>query len=118
MRNAYRCAALVAALLLALPAAADKAKQLYDQARDAESRQNYEQAFELYRQVHELKPKDTRYRTGYERTKFLAAASHVHRGQLLRESGRLTEALVEFQKGAETDPASFIAAQEIRRTQE
>ena len=53
----------------------------------------------------------------YERTRFLAAASHVHRGQLLREAGKLQEALTEFQKAAEIDSSSFIAQQEIRRTQ-
>jgi len=36
---------------------------------------------------------------------------------LLREAGKLQEALTEFQKAAEIDPASFIAQQEIRRTQ-
>src|SRR5262249_27853346 len=51
------------------------------------------------------------------RIRFLAGASHVHRGQLLREAGKLQEALTEFQKAAEIDPASFIAQQEIRRTQ-
>src|SRR5438093_8706629 len=50
--------------------------------------------------------------------RFLAAASHVHRGQLLREAGKLDEALAEFQKATAIDPSSFIAQQEIRRTQQ
>jgi general secretion pathway protein D len=41
----------------------------------------------------------------------------VHRGQLLRDSGRLDEALAEFQKAAEIDSSSFIAQQEIKRTE-
>src|SRR6202035_4758311 len=57
------------------------------------------------------------YRTSYERTRFLAAASHVHRGQLLRDAGKLQEALAEFQKAADIDSSSFIAQQELRRTQ-
>jgi len=40
-----------------------------------------------------------------------------HRGQLLREAGKLQEALAEFQKASEIDPSSFIAQQELRRTQ-
>ena len=41
----------------------------------------------------------------------------MHRGQLLRDAGKLQEALAEFQKAAEIDSSSFIAQQEIRRTQ-
>jgi general secretion pathway protein D len=97
--------------------AADSAKALYNKGKDAEARQNYEAAFDFYRQAYEQKPRDLAYRTSYERTRFLAAASHVHRGQLLREAGKLSEALAEFQKAAEIDSSSFIAQQEIRRTQ-
>jgi general secretion pathway protein D len=42
----------------------------------------------------------------------------VHRGQLLREGGKLDEAIVEFQKASAIDPSSFIAQQELRRTQD
>jgi len=109
--------ALLAALLLALPApAADPAKKLYQQGKEAELRQNYEAAYDAYRQAWELKPGDLNYRTSMERLRFLAAASHVHRGQLLREGGNLQEALAEFQKAAQLDPSSFIALQETRRT--
>jgi general secretion pathway protein D len=106
---------LVAALTL--PAAADKAKALYEKGRDADARQNYEEAYDYYKQAYALKPKDLAYRAAYDRVRFLAGASHVHRGQLLRQSGKLDEALVEFQKAVEIDPSSFIAVQEVRRTQ-
>jgi general secretion pathway protein D len=100
-----------------LPAAAESAKSLYNKGKDAEARQDYEAAYEDYRQAYEQKPRDLAYRASYERTRFLAAASHVHRGQLLRDAGKLQEARVEFQKAAQIDSASFIAQQEIRRTQ-
>jgi len=106
---------LVAAFTL--PALADKAKSLYKEGQDAEARQNYEQAYDDYKQAYDLKPKDLLYRTAFERLRFLAAASHVHRGQLLREAGKMEEALAEFKKAAEVDPSSSIAQQEIRRTQ-
>ena len=96
----------------------DSAKAAYDKGQDAEARQNYEQAFDYFKQAYNLKPKDLRYRTAFERTRFLAASSHVHRGQILRDAGKLDEALVEFQKGLETDPSSFIAQQELKRTQQ
>ena len=117
MKTFPRVLALLAVLLLALSAtAADPAKKLYQQGKEAELRQNYEAAYDAYRQAWELKPGDLNYRTSMERLRFLAAASHVHRGQLLREGGNLQEALTEFQKAAQLDPSSFIALQEIRRT--
>jgi general secretion pathway protein D len=96
----------------------DSAKALYDKGADAEARQDYEHAFDYYKQAYNQRPKDLRYRTAYERTRFYSAASHVHRGQILRDNGKLDEALVEFQKGLEIDPSSFIAQQELRRTEQ
>src|SRR5215475_15742857 len=63
--------------------AADSAKSLYNKGRDAEARQNYEQAYDLYKQAYDLKPTNLSYRASFERLRFLAGASHVHRGQLL-----------------------------------
>ncbi len=93
---------LVAAITL--PVAADKAKTLYEKAKDAEARQDYEQAFEYYKQAYDLKPRDLKYRAPYERTKFLAAASHVHRGQLLRDAGKWTRPWRSFRKPRSSIP--------------
>jgi general secretion pathway protein D len=109
-------ALLVVAITLPI-GAADNAKALYNKGKDAEARQNYEAAYDFYRQAYDAKPKDLAYRASYERTRFLAAASHVHRGQLLREAGKLQEAMTEFQKALAIDSSSFIAQQEIRHTQ-
>jgi general secretion pathway protein D len=113
-------ALLVVCLCSRLPvfAKTDSAKALYEKGTDAEARQNYEQAFDYFKQAYNLKPKDLRFRTAFERTRFYAASSHVHRGQILRNAGKLEEALVEFQKGLEIDPSSFIAEQELKRTQQ
>jgi general secretion pathway protein D len=102
--------------LAALPVLADKAKDLYEKGRDAEARQQYEAAFGFFRQAYQLKPKDLRYRAAFEHARFDAGAELVHRGQQLREEGKLPEALAEFQKAAAIDPSSFIAKQEITRT--
>jgi len=119
MRRLLRPATLLFVVLaITLPAAADKAHTLWNKGRDAEQRQDYEKAYEYYQEAFSLKPKDLRYRTAYEHIKFLAAASHVHRGQLLRDSGKLDEAIAEFQKAATVDPSSFIAQQELKKTQE
>jgi general secretion pathway protein D len=112
-----QAAILLLVVSATIPAGSESAKSLYNKGKDAEARQNYEAAYDAYRQAYELKPRDLAYRASYERTRFLAAASHVHRGQLLRDAGKLQEAMAEFQKAAEIDSASFIAQQEIRRTQ-
>jgi general secretion pathway protein D len=119
MRRLLRPAALLLVVLaITLPAAADKARSMYLKGRDAEARQDFEKAYDFYQQAFSLKPKDLRYRTAFEHIKFLASASHVHRGQLLRDSGKLDEALAEFQKAMLIDPSSFIAQQEARKTQD
>jgi general secretion pathway protein D len=119
IRSLFRPAVIV--LLVAtvtLPGAAESAKSLYNKGKDAEARENYEQAYDFYKQAYGEKPQDTSYRASYERLRFLAGASHVHRGQLLREAGRLDESLAEFQKAVEIDPSSAIARQEVLRTQQ
>jgi general secretion pathway protein D len=117
MKRATRLALIGFSLsLVVLTAAAESAKSLYNKGKIAEARQNYEQAYDLYKQAYDQKPQDASYRSAYERLRFLAGASHVHRGQLLREAGRLEEALAEFQKAAEIDPSSAIAKQEIQVT--
>src|ERR1700756_832866 len=105
-------------LAVTIPLGAESAHSAYNKGVDAEKRQDYERAFEYYQEAYRKKPKDLRYRTAYEHTKFLAGAAHVHRGQLLRDGGKLDEALAEFQKASTIDPSSFIAQQELRRTQD
>jgi general secretion pathway protein D len=118
LRTSKRIVLVLLALALVLPASADEsAKSLYKKGRDAEARQNYEAAYEAYKAAYEKKPTDLLYRSGYERMRFQAAALHVHRGQQLRQNGDLQRALAEFQKAAQIDPSSFIAQQEIVRTQ-
>ncbi len=99
-----------------LSIAKDKAKGLYAKGQDAEARQQFEAAFDFYKQAYDLKPKDLRYRASFEHSRFEAAASIVHRGQGLREEGKLDEAVAEFQKALTIDPSLFIAKQELNRT--
>jgi general secretion pathway protein D len=120
MKRLSRVAAisfLVGAVILGA-VAADQSKVLYNKGRDAEARQNYEQAYDFYKQAYDLKPTNLTYRASFERLRFLSGASHVHRGQLLREAGQLDAALAEFKKAAEIDPSSAIARQELQRTKQ
>jgi general secretion pathway protein D len=103
-------------LLAILPAIADKAKTIYEKAQDAEARQNYVAAYDLYKQAYDLKPTDLRYRTSFERMRSRVAQEIVHHGQVLRDDGKLQEAVAEFQKALGIDPSLFMAQQELKRT--
>jgi general secretion pathway protein D len=117
MRRLKRPALLLLLVaVVALPAIADKAKDLFLKGQDAEARQKYEEAYDFFKQAHDLKPRDLRYRSSFERTRFEAAASIVHRGQKLRDDGKLDDAVALFQKALDIDPSLFIAKQELNRT--
>jgi general secretion pathway protein D len=116
MKRLMPAAVALLVLVAIVPAIADKAKTLYEKGQDAEARQHYEDAYNLYKQAYDLKPKDLRYRSSFERLRFKAAATIVHQGQLLRDDGKLQEALAAFQKAAQIDPSLFIAQQEIKKT--
>jgi general secretion pathway protein D len=116
MRRLMPAAVALLVLVVILPAIADKAKTLYEKGQDAEARQNYEAAYDLYKQAYDLRAKDLRYRSGFERMRFKAAATLVHHAEGLRDEGKLQEALAEFQKAALIDPSLFIAQQEMKKT--
>jgi len=117
MRRLMPAAVALLVLVAILPAIpADKAKAVYEKGQDAEARENYEAAYNLFKQAYDLKPKDLRYKASFERLRFKAAATIVHHGQGLRDEGKLQEALAEFQKAALIDPSLFIAQQELKRT--
>jgi general secretion pathway protein D len=118
MKRLMPAAVALLVLLAILPAIADKAKTIYEKGQDAEARQNYEAAYNFYKQAYDLKPKDLRYRSGFERMRFKAAATIVHHGELLRDDGKMQEALAEFQRASQIDPSSFIAQQELKKTQQ
>ena len=109
---------LASILILAInaPAYADKAKAAYDSGVRAESQTQYDAAFEAYKEAYALKPKDAKYAAAYLRLRTSAAAEHVRKGQLLRSSLKLAEALAEFQLAAEIDITNIAAQQELGRT--
>ncbi len=116
MRRLMPAAVVALIVFTILPAIADKAKTVYEKGQDAEARQNYEAAYDLYKQAYDLKPKDLRYRTSFERMRSKTAMMVVHQGVLLRDAGKLEEALAQFQKAAQIDPSLFSAQQELKRT--
>ncbi len=116
MRRLMPAAVLLLVVFTIVPAIADKAKSIFQQGEDAEARENYEAAYNFYKQAYDLKPKDLRYKASFQRMRFKAAATVVHRGQKLLDDGKLQEAIAEFQKAVQIDPSLFIAQQELKRT--
>ena len=80
----------------------------------AEVRDDYDAAFEAYRQAHAKKPADIRYKERFERMRFQAAVAHVDRGRVLKQSGDLGGAMQEFRRAHEIDPGNQTADQEIK----
>jgi general secretion pathway protein D len=97
-----------------MPAHAQSAATWNKRGVNAEAREDFDAAFEAYRQAHLKKPKDLRYKTHYERLRFQAANVHVDRGRVLRQSGDMTGAAAEFARALQIDPGNQAAAQELQ----
>jgi general secretion pathway protein D len=82
--------------------------------QQAEARDDYDAAYEDYRQAHLKKPKDLRYRTSFEDMRFKSANMHVDRGRVLRQSGDADGAINEFARALQIDPGDQAAAQELQ----
>ena len=113
------CAVLLlcGGFLACAPAHAQSASSWNKKGQAAEARDDYDAAFEAYRQAHLKKPTDLRYKTRYERLKFEAANMHVDRGRILRNSGDVDGALNEFARAVQIDPGNQAAAQELQITE-
>lgn len=98
-------------------ARAQSAGSFYKRGQQAEARQDYDAAYEAYRQALAKKPKDIRYKLKTERLRFEAATAHVDRGRLLRQGGDAGGALTEFTRALQIDPANQTAQQELDLTQ-
>jgi len=100
----------------AMPAHAQSAGSWNKRGERAEAREDFDAAFEAFRQAHLKKPNDIRYKTHYERTRFQAANQHVDRGRVLRQSGDSGGAINEFARALQIDPGNQAAAQELQTT--
>jgi general secretion pathway protein D len=97
---------------------AQSAKTWDKRGQAAEARQDYDTAFTDYQNAVKLKPTDLVYKTHFDRTRFLAAAQHVDRGRVLRQSGDLNGALAEFTRALQINPGYEVAQQEINQIQQ
>lgn len=101
-----------------LLAGTKKGDKLRNQARVEEVKGNLEHAYQLTQQAEAEDPGDPAYTLQLNRIRFELGVQHITKARKLRDAGKLADALAEFQKAYDTDPASDIAAQEIRATKE
>ncbi len=112
-----RAVSPVACGLVTSSAHAQSAGTWNKRGQAAEAREDYDAAFEAYRQAWLKKPKDLRYKERYERLRFQDANQHVDRGRVLRQSGDVGGAINEFARALQIDPGNQAAAQELEITQ-
>jgi len=93
-----------------------KGDRYWNEARSEEAKGNLDHALQLAEQAYEQDPSDIGYQLELRRVRFEAGEMHVKNGQKLRNAGKLSEALAEFEKAYGIDPASDIAMEEIKRT--
>src|SRR6202008_4022986 len=118
MKSGRILGALIVVLSLVVTGYADEAGAAFKRGIKAEANNNYDEAFQDYSQAHSLKPKDARYFTAYTRLRFYAALEHMRKADALRNSGKLQEAVVEFQRAASIDPTNFTAKIEARSAED
>jgi general secretion pathway protein D len=119
--NWAKPAALTLLVCLSTPgtqARESSAKKLYQQGQLAEEKDDIITAYEDYYQAFQKDPKNLRYKTAYQRTRFPAGSAYVSRGEKLRAQGDDTGALTEFLRALEVDPSNELARQDIQATKE
>jgi general secretion pathway protein D len=101
-------------LAIALVVSACATTTSLSSARDAETRQDYDSAVAEYTKILRDNPDNKDARFGLERAKIRASQDHFARGRRLAATGKLEEALREYQIAAELTPASSEIQTELR----
>ena len=112
-RRRHGLAALLALCLFAGGCAASGALH---RASDAERQQDYDLAVVEYAKALRLRPEDANTRAALERSKLRASQEHFLRGRRLTATGKLDQALVEYQVASELNPASGDIDEALRAT--
>jgi general secretion pathway protein D len=107
---------LAAGLVLCLFAGGCAASGALRRASEAEQRQDYDLAVVEYAKSLRLRPDDANTRAGLERAKLRASSEHFNRGRRLAATGKLDQALVEYQVAAELNPANGDLDKELLAT--
>ena len=106
---------LALAALAAVPLHAQSANALFKRGENAEAREDYDGAFDLYQKAQAKAPKDLAIRTALARVRVTASAVHMTKGRKLILAGDEQGALVELLHAAEIDPGNEAAQQDIAK---
>src|SRR5713101_5694890 len=114
-----RCGTLFLCISFGLLAAGcPKGSSEYNQARKAETLQDYDAALANYQKAVKADPYNANYKIKLNQIRFEAGELHVKQGLALRKKGDLQGAAGEFQRAQAIDPSSPVAEQELRKTVE
>ena len=102
--------------LAALVAAGCATTSAMRKGRDAEQAQDYDRAVVQYTVALKEKPDSVDARTALERSKLRASQYHLNNGRRNAATGKLEEALLEYQIATEMNPSSSEADRELRQT--
>jgi general secretion pathway protein D len=114
---ADRRSPIVAVLVLTAALGGCATAAMMRDARRAEERQDYDRAVVEYTRAVQRNPDSVDARTGLQRAKLRAAQEHFTRARRLAATGRLEEAVAEYQLAAEMNPASGEITEELKATQ-
>jgi general secretion pathway protein D len=106
--------ATIALLLAGLTLSGCAASTALSKGRDAERRREYDVAVVEYAKAARLKPDSVDARTALERAKLRASEEHFQRGRRLAATGKLEEALIEYELALELNPTSSAVDDELR----
>jgi len=107
---------LAGTVLLCLTVWACAAATATRRAQDAEFQKDYDLAVVEYTKALREKPDDAEIRSGLGRAKLRASEVHFQRGRRAAETGKLQEALVEYELAAELNPTNGLVDDALRTT--
>ena len=109
-------AALLVAVTVTLASCASSSNGSIRVASDAEATQNYDLAVAEYTKLVRSKPSDRNAQQGLERAKLRAAQDHYTRARRFAATGKLEDALVEYQLASELNPSDGDVNLELQDT--
>ncbi len=101
--------------LSSVPLHAQSAKTLFKRGQTAESKEDYDTAYNDYQKALAKAPKDLTYKTALVRVRVSDSAMHMTKGRKLLAAGDEQGALEEFIHASEIDPSNEAAEQEIAK---
>jgi type II secretory pathway component GspD/PulD (secretin) len=111
MRHLY--ATFAAIVVLVTLTAGCAARSAYSRGDAAARAGDWDAAVEQYRRALQEDPQNVQYRIAYERANLSAAGIHIDAARLAEARGQLDQALMEFRRASEYDPANRAIAGKV-----